>query len=53
MGVGNGKSMQMLNFEENGSIFANGAYLKLACAAGKRYSARNGRVEQDDLRWME
>jgi AraC-like DNA-binding protein len=48
MGVGSGKSMQMLSFEENGSIFANCAYLKLACAAGKRYSARNGGVEQDE-----
>jgi len=50
MSVGSGKSMQMLSFEENGSIFANGAYLKLACAGRKRYSARNGGVEQDDLR---
>jgi AraC-like DNA-binding protein len=48
MGVGSGKSMQMLSFEENGSIFANCAYLKLACAAGKRYSARNGGVERDE-----
>jgi hypothetical protein len=45
--------MQMLNFEENGSIFANGACLKLAWAARKRYSARDGVAEQDDLRWME
>jgi hypothetical protein len=27
MGVGSGKSMQMLNFEEYGSIFVNCAYL--------------------------
>jgi AraC family transcriptional regulator len=31
-------------------FFANGAYLKLACAAGKRYSALNGGVELDDLK---
>lgn len=51
--VGSGKSMQMLNFEENGSFLANGTCLKLARAARKRYSARDGGVEQDDLRRME
>ena len=39
--------------EKAAPFFANGACLKLACAARKRYSARNGGVEQDDLRWME
>lgn len=43
----------MLNFEENGSFFANGTCLKLARTERKRYSALNGQVKQDGLRWLE
>ena len=57
MGAGSGRSVQnaeLIQFDRHlkktAPFFANGACLKLACAARKRYSARNGGVEQDDLR---
>jgi hypothetical protein len=36
------------HLKKTAAIFANCACLKLACAAGKRYSAHNGGVEQDE-----
>jgi hypothetical protein len=60
MGVGSGKSMQnaeLIQFDRHlkktAPFFANCAYLKLACAARKRYSARMAGWNTMNLRWME